>query len=116
MQEVAAAFLRDVESRRGSPEAVVAEWMCGMSRRYEGNFVEAQRHLEQALAIANATRHREQVFRYNLDVTVVVLASFALTLWLLGALDRAGSLFEEALTYVLPTKHIPTIALVYVYA
>ncbi len=116
IQEAAAAFLRDAESRPGSPEAVVAEWMCGMTRRWEGNFVEAQRHLEQALAIANATRHREQVFRYNLDVTAVVLVSFALTLWPLGALDRAGSLVEEALTYVLPTKHIPTIALVYVYA
>src|SRR3954464_11243735 len=51
MQEVAAAFLRDVEASPGSPEVGEAHGMSGETHWYEGNFVEARRHLERALAI-----------------------------------------------------------------
>ena len=42
MQDVAAAFLRDVESQPESPEAAIAHRICGMTRWFEGNFVAAR--------------------------------------------------------------------------
>ena len=65
MQEVARAFLRDAESQPASPGAAIAYPIFGMTRWFEGNFVEARRHLEQALKIHDTMRDRELVFRFG---------------------------------------------------
>ena len=59
MQKMATAILRDAESRPASPEAAMPQRIYGMTCWYAGNFVAAQKHLEQALAI-NATRHQRK--------------------------------------------------------
>ena len=95
MQEMATAMLRDAESRPASPEAAMAQRISGMTCWYAGNFIAAQKCLEQALAI-NADKHqREDVFRFNLDVTPLVMVQLPLALWPLGILDRAVSLTAE---------------------
>ncbi len=111
MQDVAAAFLRDVESQPQSPNAAMAHRISGTTRWYEGNFFAARRHLEQAVAICNAVQDRELVFRFGLDVASPAMTYLALTLWPLGLSERASSLMEEAVVHALETKHIPTIAL-----
>jgi len=116
MQEVAAAFLRDVKSMPMSPDAAMAHRICGISHWYEGNFIAARRFMEQALTIADGAQRRKNVFSFNLDVTSIVMVSLPLALWPLGILDRAGSLTEEAVAHALETKHIPTIVLVYDWA
>ena len=67
-----------------------------MTRWYAGNFIAAQKHLEQALAINAAMHHRDDVFRFNLDVTPLVMVQLPLALWPLGILSRAVSLTEKA--------------------
>jgi tetratricopeptide (TPR) repeat protein len=116
MQKMATAILRDAEGRPASPEAAMAQRIYGMTCWYAGNFIAAQKHLEQALAI-NAARHqREDVFRFNLDVTPLVMVQLPLALWPLGILSRAVSLTEEGVARALETKHIHTIAMVHDYA
>jgi class 3 adenylate cyclase/predicted ATPase len=116
MQEMSAAFLRDVEHLPESPEAAIAQRICGMTRWFEGNFIKAQRHLEQSLAIYDAVRDRELGFRFGQDLASPAMAYLALVLWSLGAHDRAVMLIEEAVTHALETKHIPTIAYAYAHA
>ena len=109
MQEMGAACLRDVESRPKSPEASIAQRISGMTRWFEGNFIEAQRHLEQALAVYDAVRDRELAFRFGQDLGSAAMGYLGQTLLPLGALDRANSLTQGALTHALGTRHIPTI-------
>jgi hypothetical protein len=110
---MAAAYLRDVESRPKSPEAAIAQRISGMTRWFEGNFIEAQRHPEQALAVYDAVRDRELVFRFGQDLGSTAMAYLAQVLWPLGALDRASSLIQAALSHALGTRHIPTVAYAY---
>ena len=112
MQELAAAFLRDVESEQVSPDVAMAHRICGMTLWFQSNFVEARRHLEQVLTIGDVAQDREFVFRFNLDVTSTVMAFLPRVLWPLGLLDCAGSLTEKAAVHALDTKHIPSIAMV----
>ena len=90
MQEMAAVFLRDVESRPKSPEAVIAQQIRGMTLWYEGKFVEARRRLERALAITDSTQDREHAYRFGADATSLAMSCLPLVLWPLGVLDRAG--------------------------
>jgi hypothetical protein len=116
MQDVAAAFLRDVESQPQSPDAAVAHRISGTTRWYEGNFFAARRHLEQAVAICNTVQDRELIFRFGLDVASPAMTYLALTLWALGRFDHARSLMEEGVARALETGHIPTIALAHDHA
>ena len=116
MQEMATAILRDAEIRPASPEAAMAQRIYGMTCWYAGNFIAARKHLEQALAINAAKHQRDDVFRFNLDVTPLVMVQLPLALWPLGILDRAVSLAQEGVAHALETKHIHTIAMVHDYA
>jgi class 3 adenylate cyclase/predicted ATPase len=116
MQEVAAAFLRDVESGPTSPEAAIAHRICGMTRWFEGNFVAARRHLEHVLASYDAVRDRELVFRFGQDVASPAMVYLAMALWSLGVLDCASSLNKQAVIHALETAHIPTISYAYAHA
>jgi predicted ATPase len=116
MQEVAATFLRDAESRPASPEAAIAHRIYGMTDWFQGNFTEARRHLEQTLAIYDAVRDRELVFRFGQDVASPAMAYLALVFWPLGVLDRAASLNEEAVAHALGTMHVPTVLYAHAHA
>jgi class 3 adenylate cyclase/predicted ATPase len=116
MQEMAATFLRDVESRSDSPEAAIAHRVCGLTRWFEGNFVEARRHLERALKIYDAERDHELAFRFAQDLASAAMAYLALVLWPLGFLERASSLIGATVVHASKTGHIPTIAFAYAYA
>jgi tetratricopeptide (TPR) repeat protein len=113
MREVAAAFLRDVESRPASSESAIAHRISGMTYWFEADFVAAQPHLEQALAIYDAARDRELVFRFGQDVASPAMVFLALVFWPLGVLDCAGSLNEDAVIHALGTAHVPIILYAY---
>jgi predicted ATPase len=115
-RDVAAAFLRDVESQPASPEAAIAHRVCGMTCWFEGNFVAARRHLEQVLAIYDAVRDRELVVRFGQDVASPAMVYLAMVLWSLGVLDRADSLHEGAVQHALRTMHVPTISYAHAHA
>ena len=111
--EVSGAFLHCVEGRPESPEAGIAHRICGLSSWFQGDFIGAQAHLEQALAIYDSDRDRELAFRFGQDVGVSAMAYLALVLWPFGAIDRARQLAERAVTHAIQTKHIPTVAYVH---
>ena len=116
MQETAAAFLRDVESRPGSPEAAMAYRICGMTHWFGGGFGEARRNLEQALGVYRAVRDFEAMSRFGQDVVTPAMTYLALVLWPLGLLERASSLVEEAISYALKTKNVSIITYGYGHA
>jgi class 3 adenylate cyclase/predicted ATPase len=108
MQELARAFLRDAGDRPGSPETGIAHRVCGMTRWFEGNFLEAKRHLECTLAIYLHERDRNLTFLYGHDYGTAAAIYLALVLWPLGEVDRAEQLAQEAIRSAADSGHIAT--------
>jgi hypothetical protein len=100
----------------GSPEAGEAHGISGETHWYEGNFVEARRHLERALAIQVAAQDRDATFHLSQDTITPSRIHLALTLWGLGILDRTHGLIEQAIIHALATRHVPTIAFAHAHA
>ena len=108
MREPAQAFLRDVESQPGSPEAGVAHRVYGVTLWFTGNFVEAHSHLEQALAIFDPERDRDLAFRFGQDVGVSAMVYLAIVLWPLGEIDRARKLADATVKRIAELGHLAT--------
>jgi predicted ATPase len=110
MRELAEEFLHDAECRPGLPEAGVAHRVFGGTCWFQGDFVAARRHLEQALAGYDPERDRSLAFQFGQDVVVSAMINLAHVLWPLGELGRARRLVEEALTLAMRSGHVPTMA------
>jgi class 3 adenylate cyclase/predicted ATPase len=116
MREVAEAFLKDVQRCPECPEAGIAHRLFASTCWFQGDYLGAREHLEQALAAYDSERDRHLAFRFGYDVGVNAMVYLARVLWPLGNVDRAARLYEEALSLALTTGHIPTIALAHAYA
>ncbi len=68
----------------------------------------ARIHLEQALALYDATQARSYIHLYGLDLGVVAWSYLVLTLWLLGYPDQAERRLHEAHTRVDTLGHPPS--------
>jgi predicted ATPase len=90
MRTHAASFLHDVEAKPESPEAGVAHRVTGVTCWFAGEFIEAKRHLERALALFEPGRDDDLAFRFGLDVGVAALANLAISLWALGDIEHAA--------------------------
>ena len=108
MREPAQAFLRDVESRPGSPEAGVAHRAYGVTQWFTGNFIEARSHLERALAIFDPEQDRDLAFRFGQDVGVSAMVYLAIVLWPLGEVGRARELADATAKQIAELGHIAT--------
>ena len=111
MRAHAAAFLADVAARPNSPEASVAHRLQGITHWFAGEFVEARRHLERALALFQSGRDDDLAYRFGMDPGVPAMAYLGLTLWSLGEIDRAVSLVECARERAKGLTHAHTLAL-----
>ena len=109
MQEVVQALLRDCEDRPASPEASIAHRLAGTTNWYAGDFEEARKHLEHALAIFDPQRDRDLAHRFGHDVGVAEMAYLALVRWSLGEVDDACRLAGEMVRLAIETGHIPTV-------
>jgi class 3 adenylate cyclase/tetratricopeptide (TPR) repeat protein len=110
MQELAQAFLRDAGNRPDSPEAGIAHRVSGMTRWFEGDFLEAKRHLEKAIAIYRYERDRNLTFLYGHDYGIAAAIYLALVLWPLGEVVRAEQLAQEAIRRAADGGHVATMA------
>jgi hypothetical protein len=110
MRELATAFLADVEQRPGLPEAASAHRIVGLTRWVEGDYSEAQRHLEKALAEAAAELDGSLAFRFGQAPRIASMLNLALALGPLGDIDRVHELLATAWTEAKNGGHIPTIA------
>jgi class 3 adenylate cyclase/tetratricopeptide (TPR) repeat protein len=110
-RESAEAFLQDAQRQPQSPEAGIAHRSYGMTCWYQGDFVGARVHMEQALEIYDSERDRELVFRFGQDYGITSMSFLALTLWPLGDVDHALRLAEDSVTRAIQSRHVPTIYL-----
>ena len=113
MQEVAEAFLVDVRNLPLSAEAGIAHHIFGVTCWFRGDYLEAQRHLEQALAIYDRQRDEELAHHFGYERGVDVMARLSLVLWPLGHVGRAARLLNTALSLAQQIGHIPTIAFIH---
>ena len=104
----AQAFLHDVESRPGSPEAGVAHRAYGVTQWFTGNYIQARAHLEQAVAIFDPERDRDLAFRFGQDVGVSATVYLAIALWPLGEVDRAREIADATVARIAKLSHLAT--------
>ncbi len=112
-KETAEIFLREANTEGRKTEAAVASRILGMTCLWQGYFVEARAHLENALKIYDPERDREVKFLYGFDLGASASAQIALTYWLLGEVGRAQERVEEAVARAAESAHEPTLANTY---
>jgi hypothetical protein len=108
MRMHAATFLRDVEAKPESPEAGIAHRVTGITCWSAGEFIEAKRHLERALALFEPGRDDDLAFRFGLDVGVATFANLAISVWALGDPECATSLMSSMHARVDSLTHVST--------
>ncbi len=74
-----------------------------------GAFLEGRRHLDQAVALYNATEHRPFVTRFAVDAQASNLVMRATALWQLGFPNAALSDVERLLNEVREIAHAPSL-------
>ncbi|HKN29336.1 MAG TPA: AAA family ATPase [Roseiarcus sp.] len=111
MRMHAAAFVRDVEARPETPEAGIAHRVQGMTHYFAGEFVEAVRELERALALFQPGRDDDLAFRFPPDPGVASMIYLAFASWALGEAGRAVSFVERMRARIAELSHPPTLAL-----
>ena len=108
--ETATAFLCDAENAGRPTEAAVAQRFLGLTILWQSDFIEASARLNEALRIYNSERDRDAKFRFGTDTGAVATVHLAQANWLLGNVDQARELMQEAVTRAGATTHAPTVA------
>ena len=108
LRERSTAFLNDVAADPNSPAAGVAHRAAGLTHWFAGEYVEAREPLERALALFQPGRDDDLAFRFGQDQGVAAMLWLALTLWPLGDIGRAISLFGAAEARIAGLGHIGT--------
>ena len=96
MAELAAIMQREIESHSDLPEAVVAYRVIGTTAWIGGDYVNARKYLERAVAVLPRESDGALAMRFGQDPAVSALFYFALVLFGLGEIDHARALGEEA--------------------
>ena len=81
----------------------------------QGDFIEAQSNLVEALSIYDPERDREARFRFGPDTGAAARAHLAITKWQFGEVGPARALIEEAVAHAIETGHLPTLVNTYVF-
>jgi class 3 adenylate cyclase/predicted ATPase len=111
MREVLESFLRDARQSPESP-ALGRALILGVTCWFEGDYVGARAHLEQALAGYDHDRNRQLPSRFGFDIGIASMGRLALVLWPLGETDQPARLLDRALALAVQSGHAPTISLV----
>jgi predicted ATPase len=111
--EIAETFLREAERGAGTTECGFGRRLLGSTCLWQGDFIEAQAHLVEALSIYDPERDREARFRFGQDHGAGTRALLAITKWQLGEVGPARALIEEAVAHAIETGHVPTLVNTY---
>jgi predicted ATPase len=114
-REVAETFLREAEREARTTECGFGCRLLGHTCLWQGDFIEAQSNLVEALSLYDPERDREARFRFGPDTGAVARGLLALTKWQLGEVGPARALIEEAVAHAIETGHVPTLVNVYVF-
>jgi class 3 adenylate cyclase/predicted ATPase len=114
-REIAEPLLREAERGAGTTERGVGRHAVGLTCLWQGDFVEAQANLLEALSIYDPERDREARFRFGggEDIGALSRVHLAVTKWLLGEVVPARALIEEAVAQAIETGHVPTLVNTY---
>jgi predicted ATPase len=112
-REIAETFLREAERGALTTECGYGRGLLGHTCLFQGELVEAQANLVEALNIYDPERDREARFRFGRDTGAGAKVSLANTKWQLGKVGPARALIEEAIAQAIETGHVPTLVNVY---
>jgi hypothetical protein len=79
--------------------------MLGLTCLLQGDFPQAQAHLEEALRSYDPERDRDAKFRFGQDAGAAAFTYLAITNWILGQVGFAGARMEEGLARGLESNH-----------
>ena len=112
-RKAAETFQYEAENETLITEAAVARCFLGFTCLLEGDFTKAQMILKQVLQAYVPERDREAQYRFTVDSRVRAAQYLAHTSWLLGGVDRARELIEEAVARADESGYIPNQVNVY---
>jgi predicted ATPase len=114
-REIAETFLHEAERGARTTECGFGRRLLGTACLWQGDFIEAQSNLVEALCIYDPERDREDRFRFGPDMGVGARAYLAITKWQLGEVGPARALIEEAVAHAVETGHVPTLVNAYLW-
>jgi predicted ATPase len=114
-REIAETFLREAERRARTTECGFGRRLLGATCLWQGDLIEAQSNIVEALRIYDPERDREARFRFDQDTGAAARAYLAHTKWLLGEVGPARALIEEAVAHAIETGHLPTLVNTYLF-
>ena len=114
-REIAETFLREAEREARTTERGAGRRLLGHTCLRQGDFIEAQANLVEALSIYDPDRDREAMFRFGPDTGAATKAYLAITKWQLGEVGPARALIEEAVAHAIEIGHVPTLVNTYLF-
>jgi tetratricopeptide (TPR) repeat protein len=87
----------------------------GTTYFYLGRFDEARTHLLAAKSLDDPTHHRSQVFFYGKEPGITARTYLARTLWILGEVEQAETLAQEAIRMARKLEHPYTLVFTLVF-
>ena len=115
-QDISHIFLDEAVSSALAPEVATAHRMIGLTLLSVGDFVNAKRHLDEALRVYDLQWGHDDRFRLGLEPGLTAMAYLASTEWLLGNAVRARNLIEDAVARSIDAGHVPTLGGSYLFA
>jgi hypothetical protein len=107
-RETAETFLREAERGARTRECGFARRLLGTTCFFQGDFIDAQANLVEALSVYDPEREREARFRLGQATGAAARALLAITKWKLGEVGPARAPIEEAVEQAIETGHVPT--------
>lgn len=105
----AEALVEQAVNSPNTPSMVVANRVAGASHHFMGNFAEAQRYLDVALANYDPIAHAGLANQFGQDIGVTVHVFQAFNSLMQGQTRRAATHLDEAESLAKSTGHIQTI-------
>ena len=112
-REIAETFWRDAESSSHLTETAIALSVLGFTCFVQGDFENALTHLQNAVRIHDPQRDRDAMFRFNLDAGAWATLYLAITHWLLGQVEHARKVIDDARRRAIESAHAAVLALHY---
>jgi class 3 adenylate cyclase/predicted ATPase len=97
IRDLAAQFLALAEKQRATFPLMKGHHFMGLSLMCTGEIAKGRRHLDQAIALYDPTKHRPLAARFGQDAEVTMLVYRSLALWLLGYPEAALRDADDAL-------------------
>ncbi|MFT6775791.1 MAG: tetratricopeptide (TPR) repeat protein, partial [Paracoccaceae bacterium] len=105
----AQALVEQTANAPNTPPMVVSNRVAGASHFYMGNFVQAQRYLDIALANYDPIAHAGLANQFGQDIGVTIHLFQAWNLLMLGRTRRAATHMDKTESLAMTTDHISTI-------